>query len=55
MDIIRSHLDELMGKDRNITNEERAKKKEHYDDPDVNLYFIYYHDFSKKFKLNKFR
>ena len=42
MDITRNMLDELMGKDRDITNEEREKRKEHYDDPDVTpkLYFI---------------
>jgi hypothetical protein len=38
MDILRNQLDELMGKDRNITKEERSKRKEHYDDPDVIFY-----------------
>ena len=41
MDITRNILDELMGKDRDITNEERAKKKEHYDDPEVKHIFFF--------------
>ena len=36
MDLTRNLLDELMGKDRNVTREERAKNKENYYDPDVN-------------------
>jgi len=35
MDAIKQQLDELMGKDRNVPLNERNKRKEHYDDPDV--------------------
>ena len=42
MDRIRSQLDELMGKDRNLSLVEKNRMKEHYDDPDVilNSYFL---------------
>ena len=35
MDRIRSQLDELMGKDRNLSLSEKNNMKEQYDDPDV--------------------
>jgi len=35
MDSIRAQLDELMGTERNVPMNERKKKKEHYDDPEV--------------------
>jgi len=40
MEKIRAQMDELMGKDRNVPLNERNKKKEHYDDPDVCKYML---------------
>jgi hypothetical protein len=41
MDHIKQELDELMGKDRNLPLQERMKKKEHFDDPEVSTIFTY--------------
>ena len=39
MDSLRKHLDELMGKDRNMSLKEKMEKNERYYKPDV--YFIF--------------
>lgn len=47
VDLLRNELDELMGKDRNLPIKERLKRKEHYDDPDVDhsdFFFIHFLD-----------
>jgi len=40
MDLTRQLLDELMGKDRNLSLVEKNKKQEHYNDPDICKYFL---------------
>lgn len=35
VDLFRQQLDELMGKERNVPLNDRYRKKEHFDDPDV--------------------
>jgi hypothetical protein len=40
MDSIRQALDELMGKDRDMSRSEKIKQKKHFNDKDVFNYFI---------------
>ena len=40
MDVQRQMLDELMGKDRNLSTYEKNNRREHYDDPDVRFWKI---------------
>jgi len=40
MDLLKQQLDELMGKDRNIPVQDRNKRQEHYDDPEVCKFFL---------------
>jgi len=40
MDTTRALLDQLMGKDRNLTAEEKPKRRKRWDDPDVCPYYL---------------
>ena len=41
-DFLRALVDELLGKDRNLSIAERLKQKEHYSDENVSTYIYIY-------------